>query len=323
MKHTATPIEAAGRAPGRPKPARVPSGDRPTYSSAERLHFGPNPWQQTSWDGRAAGNFIGGGAGGGLIVFTALSGAQGMALTLLMLAGLALVGGGLLSVWLEIGRPLRALNVMLNPRSSWMSRESLLALALFPTGLAAALGLPFMPTLAALLALGFVYCQARLVLAANGIPSWREPRLLPLLLATAGAEGGGLFLMSQLLPISPMMPSMQWLWAVFLALVLARALLWQAWRTRLAGRAAPRALSAIDRAGGLLLMLGSLLPMSLVALVANGPQDIHATALPLAAAGLSAALSGAWFKYTLITRAAYNQGFTLTHLPVRGRAASD
>ena len=27
----------AGRAPGRPKPARIPSGDRPTYSSDEGL----------------------------------------------------------------------------------------------------------------------------------------------------------------------------------------------------------------------------------------------------------------------------------------------
>ena len=28
---------SAGRAPGRPKPARVPSGDRPTYPSDEGL----------------------------------------------------------------------------------------------------------------------------------------------------------------------------------------------------------------------------------------------------------------------------------------------
>ena len=27
----------AGRAPGRPEPARIPSGDRPTYSSDEGL----------------------------------------------------------------------------------------------------------------------------------------------------------------------------------------------------------------------------------------------------------------------------------------------
>jgi hypothetical protein len=30
---------SAGRAPGRPKPARIPSGDRPMYSSAEGLTF--------------------------------------------------------------------------------------------------------------------------------------------------------------------------------------------------------------------------------------------------------------------------------------------
>jgi hypothetical protein len=28
--------------------------------------------------------------------------------------------------------------------------------------------------------------------------------------------------------------------------------------------------------------------------------------------------SGAWFKFSLVTRAAFNQGFTLVQLPVRG-----
>jgi len=35
-------------------------------------------------------------------------------------------------------------------------------------------------------------------------------------------------------------------------------------------------------------------------------------------AGLLAALGGATFKFMLITRAGFNQGFALTHLPVRG-----
>jgi len=39
--------------------------------------FGPAPWLQQSWDGRAAGNFIGGGMGSGLIAFTALSALTG------------------------------------------------------------------------------------------------------------------------------------------------------------------------------------------------------------------------------------------------------
>ena len=43
------------------------------------MTYGPNPWQQQSWDGRAAGNFIGGGAGCGLLVFATLAGGGGAA----------------------------------------------------------------------------------------------------------------------------------------------------------------------------------------------------------------------------------------------------
>ncbi|HEX5865136.1 MAG TPA: hypothetical protein VF014_12925 [Casimicrobiaceae bacterium] len=40
--------------------------------------------------------------------------------------------------------------------------------------------------------------------------------------------------------------------------------------------------------------------------------------LPIAAlAGLLAALAGAWLKLVLVTRAGFNQGFALAHLPVR------
>jgi phenylacetyl-CoA:acceptor oxidoreductase subunit 2 len=99
------------------------------------MSYGPNPWQQTNWDWRAAGNFVCGGAGGGLIVFAALSGAQGLALTVLLLGGMALVGTGLLCVWLELGRPLRALHVFFNPRTSWMTREAFAATLLIPVSL--------------------------------------------------------------------------------------------------------------------------------------------------------------------------------------------
>jgi hypothetical protein len=37
-----------------------------------------------------------------------------------------------------------------------------------------------------------------------------------------------------------------------------------------------------------------------------------------ALAGATALGTGLWFKYTLVTRAGFNQGFTLPHLPVRG-----
>ena len=117
------------------------------------MSYGPAPWQQKNWDWRAAGNFIGGGAGSGLIVFTALSGAQGLALTAAHAGGLALIGCGLLCVWLEIGRPLRALHVFFNPRTSWMTREAYHGdAARFRVGMAAAAGVPGFEWLAAALA---------------------------------------------------------------------------------------------------------------------------------------------------------------------------
>ena len=99
-------------------------------------------------------------------------------------------------MWLEIGRPTRALHVFFNPRTSWMSREAFVATLLFPAGLAAAAGLAPFAWLSALLALAFVYCQARILKAARGIPAWREPLVVPLIVTTGLAEGGGLFLLA-------------------------------------------------------------------------------------------------------------------------------
>ncbi|MDP3084593.1 MAG: hypothetical protein Q8N44_13030, partial [Rubrivivax sp.] len=192
--------------------------------------FGPNPWQQHHWDWRAAGNFIGGGAGSGLIVFSVLAGAQGLALAGLLLLGLALVGLGLLCVWLEIGRPLRALHVFFNPRTSWMSREAFLAALLFPAALAATAGVPGMAWLAGALALAFLYTQSRILRAARGIPAWREPRVVPLIVATGLAEGGGLFLLA--VPLHGAGSALPMV--LFGLFVVVRGLLWFAYRRRLA-----------------------------------------------------------------------------------------
>ena len=278
------------------------------------MSYGPVPWQQTQWDWRAAGNFVCGGAGGGLIVFAALSGAQGLALAALLLGGLALVGTGLACVWLEIGRPLRALHVFFNPQTSWMTREAFVATLLMPAALAAAAGLPGFEWLAAVLALTFVYCQSRMLQAAKGIPAWREPLLVPLVVLSGLAEGGGLWLLVQ--PAHAAGESL--LLALVGALVLARVLVWLAYRHRLALRAAPRAMAALDAAGRWLQLAGSLLPLALLALVAGGLIGSALAAPLLVIAGLLAAAAGAWLKFTLITRAGFNQGFALVHLPVRG-----
>ncbi len=106
------------------------------------MSFGPNPWHQQSWDARAAGNFMGGGAGSGL---HRLRGARAAGRRWLLLAGAALVGLGLLSVFLEIGRPLRAMNVVRHPARSWMTREAMVAPLLFAAVAAAWFAGPMRP----------------------------------------------------------------------------------------------------------------------------------------------------------------------------------
>jgi phenylacetyl-CoA:acceptor oxidoreductase subunit 2 len=276
------------------------------------MSYGPNPWQQTQWDWRAAGNIGCGGAGGGLIVCAVLSGTQGPDLTWLLLGGLALVGLGLTCVWAEIGRPLRALHVFFNPRTSWMSREAFVATLLMPVTLAAAVWLPVLAWPAAALALAFVYCQSRMLNAARGIPAWREPLAVPLLLLTGLAEGAGLLLLSH----PAQAAGRPLLLAAVAALVLARAGVWWAYRGRLAAKAASWAAAELDGAGRWLQWGGSLL--ALLALSAAAAAGGAPAAVLLAVAGLLVTGTGAWLKFTLIMRAGFNQGFALAHLPVRG-----
>jgi phenylacetyl-CoA:acceptor oxidoreductase subunit 2 len=285
-----------------------------SYPQGGYPHYGPDPWQQTSWDWRAAGNFIGGGAGTGLIVFAALANASGAALAGLMLAGLALVGLGLLCVAFELGRPLRALRVFRNPFTSWMGREAWTTTLLFPAGVVAAAGVTGFAWIAAALALVFVYCQGRMLQAAKGIPTWREPLIAPLFVVTALAEGGGWFFVTDALHHSGTQGTL----TAFGVAVLARVFVWLAYRRRLAGAAARGALLALDRAGRVLQIAGTVVPLVLViAIVAGAASGSQITVLA-ALAGAAAAVAGAYVKYTLIVRAAFNQGFALAHLPVRG-----
>jgi phenylacetyl-CoA:acceptor oxidoreductase subunit 2 len=275
------------------------------------MSYGPDPWQQAHWDWRAAGNFICGGAGGGLLVFTVLSGVAGLAGTLLVLAGLGLVGLGLLCVWLEIGRPWRAINVFRRPAASWMTREAMVSVLVFGLGLGVAAGLRTWAPLLLFAALAFVYCQGRIVQAGKGIPLWREPLTVPLLVVTGLAEGAGLYWLAGVWPAR----AGTLLALLFAALVLARWLLWRRWRERVGRTAAPAALRAIDGPGGALQWLGGAAPIVLALLAAAG---VGWPSLWLALAGAMAAGTGVVFKYTLITRAAFNQGFHLDRLPVRG-----
>jgi phenylacetyl-CoA:acceptor oxidoreductase subunit 2 len=256
-----------------------------------------------------------GGAGSGLIACAVLSGMDGSPLALALLAGVVLVGAGLTCVWLEIGRPLRALHVFINPRTSWMTREAFVATLLIPASMAAALGLPGVRWLAALLALAFVYCQGRMLRAARGIPAWRATLTLPGIVLTGLAEGAGWLLLLALLAGFALPPVAPWVMA---ALLVARALVWRAHRQNLAAQAAPLAMAALHHTGRWLLWLGTALPLAALLLAATAGGTLAPPLLALA--GVAAAGAGAWFKFVLVTRAGFNQGFALRHLPVRGVA---
>ena len=279
---------------------------------------GVEPALQAHWDWRAAGNFMGGGAGTGLLLFVALAGWTGFSIYPLILLALGLIAAGLLLVWLEIGRPWRFINVLLQPQQSWMTREAWAAILLFAQGLATTwFESSWLLGTAALAGLAFLYCQARILAAAKGIPAWREPRIVPLIFATGICEGAGLFLVA-----AAFMPALEPLRIVVAAglavLVGVRGVSWRAYLNSLEGGGAPiRTLAVLKAFHVWFLVLGIAIPMatSVAAFMAPAPGAALALAL---VAGSTAVAAGWRLKFILITRAAYNQGFALAHVPVRG-----
>jgi len=245
---------------------------------------------QANWDARAALNFIGGGTGAGLILACALLALPAGALVLALL----LIGAGLAAVWTELGKPLRALHVFFNPNTSWMARESFAAVLLFAVA-GGALFLPALVPAAALAAGAFLYCQARMLQAAKGIPAWRTKATVPLLVAAGLAEGAALALVFTTGGAALLL---------FGFLVTVRALAWRLYRRR-----APN--PALEAAGDRVLELGTVVVLALaVAGAWFAPAAWLAAALVLA--------TGWQLKLALVTRASFKQGFALPRLPVRG-----
>ncbi|CAA7627155.1 phenylacetyl CoA [Magnetospirillum sp. SS-4] len=280
-------------------------------------HLGLAPWLQTAWDLRAAGNFIGGGSGTGLLILVSLGAFAGLYSQVLLVAGLGLVGLGLFSVFLEIGRPLRSMNVLLGGKRSWMTREAFIAAVLFPLG-GAALFLPDLAKLVWIPALAYLYCQCRILEAAKGIPTWRSPLILPLILATGLTEGAGILLL--LAPFVVAGGAPEWVSGTLVALLALRLFVWMLYRRRMVDGGAPvQAAAVLIAFSGPFTIGGNVAP--LVLLVAAGLQPDIAVAA-MAAAGL-AAMAGGWaLKITIVTKAAFNQGFAIKHAPARGSGAS-
>lgn len=145
------------------------------------------------------------GAGYGLLVWLALHAAlTGDANPLIGWIGfplaLGLITAGLLSSTFHLGHPERAWRAMSQWRSSWLSREGLLAVLTYIPALLFAAGWvllgrndgPWMlaGAAAAILALITVYCTAMIYQCLKTIPRWHNGFTVPGYLAMAMATGG-------------------------------------------------------------------------------------------------------------------------------------
>lgn len=277
---------------------------------------GVEPWLQQHWNWKAAANFLCGGAGTGLFAFVAPAALAGAPPLAAGLTALATVAAGLFLLIFKIGRPFRFVQVLRHPQRSWMSREAWVAGPFF---LAAMAGLWFgsLPALgaAALLGVAFMVCQAMMFHASKGVPAWRAPTLVPLMLATGFAEGAGLLLIVAAFDrgLRAFTPAVA---AALIALVVARHVAWRRYLAALGRDGAPsRTLAVYAAFAPWFLMVGLVAPLWLLAPGLALPA--FAPALFALAGALS--LAAGWaFKLILVTRAAYNQGFALTHTPVRG-----
>lgn len=272
------------------------------------------PRRQRHWDLRAASNFIGGGTGSGLIVIAALAALSGFPFRWPLALGLCCIAAGLSLVWLEIGKPWRAINVFFHPQTSWMTREGIIAILLIPLGaLAVATASLVVTLLAAVLAAGFLFCQARILRAARGVPAWRQMEIVPLILTSGLAEGSGAYLI---------VGSHAAGWLIFaMAVGLLREAAWQAYRAGLA-RTPPgtRSLAVFATAPARLTRAAQLagIALFLLALASNGPVG---TALACAG-GAVFALAGWAVKALLITRAGFVRAAVVPVLPTRGSRGS-
>lgn len=279
------------------------------------------PWLQAHWDDRAAGNFIGGGTGSGLAIVAAATALWSGRIGWLPFAAAALfICAGLSLVWLEIGRPWRFLHVFFNPKTSWMTREALIGPPLL-VALASAIWFGGAAACGAVLvlALAFLYSQSRILRASTGIPAWREPRIVPLILSFGLAEGAGAFVALAALLGDGASNAVAWGLAVLL--VVARWFAWASYSARFTREPSPVGTRRVLEACHLpFVTVGALAPVALFV----GAQWSHALGSILATLGGLLIVASGWFiKYTIVTRAAFNQGFALPSLRARRGGAGE
>lgn len=153
-----------------------------------------------------------------------------------LLLGFVLVSTGLLSSTLHLGKPLRAWRAFSQWRTSWLSREGVLAIACFVPflGVIAPLALPLPAAIAAIalfalvpLSLATAACTAMIYASLKTIPAWSHRLVVPGYLLFALLTGGLLCL--SMLSVAAEIPAMAGI-AVLIAASALGALKLSYWR---------------------------------------------------------------------------------------------
>jgi phenylacetyl-CoA:acceptor oxidoreductase subunit 1 len=289
----------------------------------ERLSDPSNPLvgqRQTLWDWRAAMNWIFGGISSGTAVAASLASLAGILpldrVPAAQLGSAMLMAVGLFFVFLKIGRKLRFWRATSRPQTSWMTRE-IYAVALFYAAVLANLVWPgaLLSMLAGVFALVFLVCQAKILHLARGISAWRVPLVPWMIVASGLLEGLGLMTL-MLLWIKGFGTPAPSLALAGLALVAANAGLWAAYRAGAASAGiVPLSRRLIGRISLPLHLVGHAFPAAMFALALASPDIARAC---LGAASIAVLAGGAFWKFMLIVRGGYQQGFSMPMLPQRG-----
>ena len=275
---------------------------------------------QTFWDWRAAMNWIFGGISSGAAVAAWLASITGMLpadrVPAVQLGAALLMALGLFFVFLKIGRKLRFWRAVSRPQTSWMTRE-IYAVALFYPAVLANLIWPGagMSMLAGIFAFAFLFCQAKILHLARGISAWRVALVPWMIIASGLLEGLGLLTLITLWTngygtASPPLA------LAGLALVALNAALWAAYRAGAAKNGVvPLSRRLIDRISLPLQLAGHAFPAAMFVLALASPDIARVC---LGAGSMAALAGGAYWKFMLVARGGYQQGFSMPMLPQRG-----
>jgi DMSO reductase anchor subunit len=182
------------------------------------------------------------GAGYGLIAwlaFARLSGAWQLGpvvAAITCLVALALITTGLLSSTFHLGHPERAWRAMSQWRTSWLSREGVLAILTYPAALVFTAGwlweaIPSSVMILAaagtlVLSLATVFSTGMIYASLTTIPRWHNRWVVPVYLALAIASGGLLFTLALSVSGSASQPALIMMVAVLLIAWMIKSAYW-------------------------------------------------------------------------------------------------